>query len=73
MVKLFDHTKQYTTDALKTVSKRAILKTAEATGDLIGNKIAYKRTIVSETSCIYVCICVVYIYIYIYIYVCIYI
>ena len=29
-------------DALKTDSKRAIQKTAEATGDLIGNKIADK-------------------------------
>ena len=28
-----------TTDAIKTASKRAIQKTAEATGDLIGNKI----------------------------------
>ena len=38
--KVFDHTKQSATDALKTVSKRAIQKTAEATGGLIGNKIA---------------------------------
>ena len=35
--KLFDHVKQSATDALKTASKRAIQKTAEATGDLIGN------------------------------------
>ena len=28
------------TDAIKTASKRAIQKTAEATGDLVGNKIA---------------------------------
>ena len=27
-------------DAIKTASKRAIQKTAEATGDLVGNKIA---------------------------------
>ena len=40
----FDHTKQFATDAFKTVSKRAIQKTAEATGDLIGNKIADKIT-----------------------------
>ena len=29
-------------DALKTASKRAIQKTAEASGDLVGNKIADK-------------------------------
>ena len=28
------------TDSIKTPSKRAIQKTAEATGDLVGNKIA---------------------------------
>ena len=38
--KLLEHSKQSSTDALKTVSKRAIQKTAEATGDLIGNQIA---------------------------------
>ena len=38
--KLLDHTNQFATDALETVSKRAIQKPAEATGDLIGNKIA---------------------------------
>ena len=32
--KLMDHAKQSATDALKTASKRAILKTAEATGNL---------------------------------------
>ena len=36
-------------DVLKTASKRAIQKTAEATGDLIGNKIADKITRVSKT------------------------
>ena len=35
-------------DAIKTASKRAIQKTAEATGDLIGNKIADKITSVSK-------------------------
>ena len=39
-----------TTDALKTASKRAIQKTVEATGDLIGNKIADSITKVSKTS-----------------------
>ena len=38
--KLLDTAKKSTTDAIKTASKRAIQKTAEATGDLIGNKIA---------------------------------
>ena len=40
--KLLDSAKKSTTDAVKTASKRAIQKTAEATGDLIGNKIAGK-------------------------------
>ena len=38
--KLLDHAKQSTTDAFKTASKTAIQKAAEATYDLIGNKIA---------------------------------
>ena len=41
-LKLLDHPKQTATDAVKTASKRAIQKTEEATGDLIGNKIADK-------------------------------
>ena len=40
--KLLDSAKKFTTDAIKTASKRAIQKTAEATGDLICNKIADK-------------------------------
>ena len=40
--------KKATTDALKTSSKRAIQKTAEATGDVIGNKIADKIMSVSK-------------------------
>ena len=44
-----DHTKQSTTDALKTW-KRVIQKTAEATSDLICNKIANKITKVSRSS-----------------------
>ena len=40
--------KKFTTDAIKTASKRAIQKTAEATGDLIGNKIVDKLTSVSK-------------------------
>ena len=42
--KLLDSTKQSTTDAIKTASKRRIQKTAEVTGDLIGNKFAEKVT-----------------------------
>ena len=40
--------KKYTADAIKTASKRAIQKTAEATGDLNGNKIADKITRISK-------------------------
>ena len=36
--------------AIKTAPKRAILKTAEATGDVVGNKIADKITSVSKKS-----------------------
>ena len=45
--KLLDTNKISTTDAIETASKRAIQKTAEATGYLIGNKIADKITSVS--------------------------
>ena len=48
--KLIDNTKKSTIGAIKTASKRAIQKTAEATGDLIGNKIADKITSVSKQS-----------------------
>ena len=40
--------KNLTADAIKIASKRAIQKTAGATGDLIGNKIADKTTSVSK-------------------------
>ena len=46
--KLIDTAKKSATDAIKTTSKRAIQKTAEAAGDLIGNKIADKITAVSK-------------------------
>ena len=46
--KLLDSVRKSTTDAVKTASKRAIQKIAEATDDLIGNKIADKITSVSE-------------------------
>ena len=42
--KLFNNAKKSTANAIKTVSKRAIQKTAEATGDFIGNKIIDKIT-----------------------------
>ena len=42
--KLLDHAKKSATDALNSSSKRVIQKTAEAIGDLIGNKIANRIT-----------------------------
>ena len=48
--KLLDHANECDTDVIKTVSRRAIQKTAEATGDLIANKIADKITRVSKNS-----------------------
>ena len=45
---LLDSAKKSTTDSIKIASKRAIQNTAEATGDLIGNKIAKKITSVSK-------------------------
>ena len=49
-LKLLDSAKKSTTDAIKTASKRAIQKTAEATSDLIGNKVADEITSVSKKS-----------------------
>ena len=46
--KLVDTAKKSAADAIKTASKRVIQKTAEATGDLIGNKIVDKITSVSK-------------------------
>ena len=46
--RLLDSAKKSTTDALKTASKRVIQKTAEATSDLIGNKISDKITSFSK-------------------------
>ena len=48
--KLVDTAKKSATDAIKTASKRTIQKTAEATGGLVGNKIADKITNVSKKS-----------------------
>ena len=46
--KLLNRAKKFTTDTIKTASKRAIQKT-EATGDLIGSKIADKIKSVSKS------------------------
>ena len=47
--KRLDSATKSTTDAIKTASKRAIQKVAEATGDLIGIKVADKITSVSRS------------------------
>ena len=46
--KIVDAAKKSATDAVKTASKREIPKIVEATGDLIGNKIADKISSVSK-------------------------
>ena len=46
--KLMDTATKTGIDAAKTTSKRIVQKTAEATGDLIGNKIADKITSVGK-------------------------
>ena len=46
--KLADSAEKSATDAFKIASKRAIQNTAEATGDLVGNKIADKITSYSK-------------------------
>ena len=48
--KLLAHAKKSVTDTFKNSSKRVIQKTAEATGDLIGNTIANRITKVSKNS-----------------------
>ena len=48
--KPLDSAKKSTADAIKTAPKRAIQKTVEATGDLIGNKTANKITSISKKS-----------------------
>ena len=48
--KLLDGAKKFTTDAIKTASKKAIQKAAETTGELTGNKIADKITSASKSS-----------------------
>ena len=39
LLDILDSAKKFTTNPIKTASRSAIQKTAEATGDLIGNKI----------------------------------
>ena len=46
--KLMDTTTKTGIDAAKTASKRVVQKTAEAAGDLIGNKIADKITSIGK-------------------------
>ena len=48
--KLMDTATKTGIDATKTVSKRVVQKTAEATGDLIENKIADKITSLGKTK-----------------------
>ena len=48
--KPLDHAKKSAADALKSSSKIVIQKTAEATEDLIGNKISNKIARVSKNS-----------------------
>ena len=48
--KLVDSAKKSETDAFKIASKGAIQKTAEATGDLVGNTIANKITSISKKN-----------------------
>ena len=57
--KPLDSANKSTTNAIKTVSKRAIQKNAKAIGDLIGNKIAdkinirFKTTMLKSSLCDY--------------------
>ena len=48
--KLMDTATKTGIDAAKTASKRAVQKTAEATGDLIGNKTADKITSIGKSK-----------------------
>ena len=48
--KLMDTANKTGIDTAKTASKRVVQKTAEATGDLIGNKIADKTTSIGKSK-----------------------
>ena len=50
-LKLLDNAKKSATDAFKTSSKRVIQKPAEATVDLIGNKIVRRQNYESFKKC----------------------
>ena len=50
MRNFLDRAKQSATGSLKKATERVIQKTAEATGDLIGNKVADKNTRISKIS-----------------------
>ena len=47
--KIFTRATKIATDAIKTASKRKVIKTAEPTGDLISNKIVYTIIKLSKT------------------------
>ena len=47
---VIDTTKKQGSEFTKTAGKRIVQKSAEATGDLIGNKIAYKITSLGESK-----------------------
>ena len=49
--KLMDTATKTGIDPAKTASKRVVHKTLEATGNLIGNKIADKTTSLGKTTC----------------------
>ena len=51
--KVLDNAKKSTTDAIKNASKRAIQKTAEATGDLMNKKYQKKDIYLIKISIIY--------------------
>ena len=48
--KIIDTTKKQGSEFAKTAGKRIVQKSAEATGDLIGNKVADKITSLGKTS-----------------------
>ena len=48
--KLLDTATKTEIDAAKTASKQVVQKTAEATGDLIGNKIPHKISTLGQTK-----------------------
>ena len=47
--KVLDSAKKYTTDAIKIASKRAVQLTGEATGGLVGKKVADKLQVFQKS------------------------